>query len=157
MFGIGGIEFLIIAIIAIVVIGPSELPRVLYTLGKGMRKMRQVSKAVSDTFDDVTREAELQDIVSKSNIPGGEDLDFNAEQQLALEQREAATKKRKQSKATKSVTKASAKKDGTKKTGGKKHASKKTAQKVTKGKAVKKTAPKSTAAKKSPSKTGGKS
>ncbi|MGM0421963.1 MAG: Sec-independent protein translocase subunit TatA/TatB [Pseudomonadota bacterium] len=147
MFGIGGIEFLIIAIIAIVVIGPSELPRVLYTLGKGMRKMRQVSKAVTDTFDDVTREAELQDIVSKSNIPGGEDIDFHTEQQLALERRREAEKQKKQPAKTKASTNASAKKAGVKKTSAKK-AKKKTGQKTT---------AKSASAKKPPSKTGGKS
>lgn len=144
MFGIGGIEFLIIAIIAIVVIGPNELPRLLYTLGKGMRKMRQVSKAVTDTFDDVTREAELQDIVSKSNIPGGEDIDYYAEQQLALERRRESENQKKQPAKERSSTKTSAKKTGVKK----KTAKKKTGQKTT---------AKSASAKKAPSKTGGKS
>lgn len=96
MFGIGGIEFLIIAIIAIVVIGPAELPRVLYALGKGMRKVREVSKTITDSFDDVTREVELQDIISKANVPGGEDIDFMTEQQLALERRRMEGDRKKQ-------------------------------------------------------------
>lgn len=87
MFGIGGIEFLIIAVVAIVVIGPAELPRVLYTLGKGIRKMREVSRSITDAFDDITRDAELDEIISKANTPGGDNLDFHAQQQKALEER----------------------------------------------------------------------
>ncbi len=90
MFGIGGIEFLIIAIVTILVVGPNELPRVLYNAGKAFAKMREYTGSITKGFDDIAREGELQDIISKANAAGDTDMSFREEQQRALEARKAA-------------------------------------------------------------------
>ena len=90
MFGIGGIEFLIIAIVTVLVVGPNELPRVLYNAGKAFAKMREYTSSITKGFDDIAREGELQDIISKANEAGDVNMSFREEQQRALEARKAA-------------------------------------------------------------------
>lgn len=89
MFGIGGIEFLLIAIVAVLVIGPNELPRVLYNLGKAVGKFREFSKSITDGFEQISREGELDDIVAKASEAGDAHTQFRIEQQKALEERAA--------------------------------------------------------------------
>jgi sec-independent protein translocase protein TatB len=53
MFDIGGPEFLVIAVIALVVIGPERLPKVMGQVGRGYRQLRNMS-------DELLREARTQ-------------------------------------------------------------------------------------------------
>ncbi|MBU6268976.1 MAG: Sec-independent protein translocase protein TatB [Sphingomonadales bacterium] len=55
-------EFLLTAIVAVVVIGPKDLPRALRTAGKWMGKMRRMSNHLRSGFDTMIREAELQEM-----------------------------------------------------------------------------------------------
>src|ERR1700712_303458 len=55
MFDIGWSEFLVIAVVALIAIGPKELPGVLRTVGQWMGKARKMA-AVKKSFDEV-REA----------------------------------------------------------------------------------------------------
>ncbi len=60
MFDIGWTELLVIACVAIIVVGPKDLPRMLRTLGQTMGKMRKLSREFQSTFNDALREAEQQ-------------------------------------------------------------------------------------------------
>lgn len=60
MFDIGWTELMVIACIAIIVVGPKELPRMLRTLGQTLGKMRRLSREFQSTFNDALREAEQQ-------------------------------------------------------------------------------------------------
>lgn len=51
MFGIGSTELLVIIVVALIVIGPSKLPDIMKTLGKGMAEFRRVSTDVKSTLD----------------------------------------------------------------------------------------------------------
>lgn len=51
MFGIGSTELLIILVVALIVIGPSKLPDLMRTLGKGMAEFRRMSSDVKSTFE----------------------------------------------------------------------------------------------------------
>ena len=62
MFDIGWGELLVIGIVALVVIGPKELPGVLRTLGQGMNKIRRMASEFQGQFQEAMREAEMQDI-----------------------------------------------------------------------------------------------
>ena len=62
MFDIGWGELLVIGIVALVVIGPKELPGVLRTLGQGMSKIRRMASEFQGQFQEAMREAEMQDI-----------------------------------------------------------------------------------------------
>src|SRR6185295_2195664 len=62
MFDIGWGELLVIGIVALVVIGPKELPGVLRMLGQGMTKIRRMASEFQGQFQEAMREAEMQDI-----------------------------------------------------------------------------------------------
>lgn len=62
MFDIGWGELLVIGIVALVVIGPKELPGVLRTLGQGMSKIRRMASEFQGQFQEAMREAEMQDL-----------------------------------------------------------------------------------------------
>ncbi|TYC50350.1 twin-arginine translocase subunit TatB [Rhodobacterales bacterium] len=60
MFDIGWTELMVIACVAIIVVGPKDLPRMLRTLGQTIGKMRRLSREFQSTFNDALREAEKQ-------------------------------------------------------------------------------------------------
>lgn len=112
MFGIGALEFFLIGIVALLAIGPGEMPRALYNLGRMMRKLRQFSADIQSGLDQITEEAELEDIAKEANKAGDELMDFRIEQQEALEARD---KKEKAEKKKKAVSPAKKKKTAPKK------------------------------------------
>jgi sec-independent protein translocase protein TatB len=62
MFDFSWSELLVIGIVALVFIGPKELPGVLRTLGQWMSKVRRMAGEFQNQFHDAMREAELADL-----------------------------------------------------------------------------------------------
>jgi sec-independent protein translocase protein TatB len=62
MFDISWTELLLIGVVALVVIGPKELPGVLRTLGQWMRKVRSMAGDFQNQFNEAMREAEMADL-----------------------------------------------------------------------------------------------
>lgn len=62
MFDIGWDEMLFTAVVAIVVIGPKDLPRAMRVAGKWVAKMRRMSNAFRAGFENMVREAELEEM-----------------------------------------------------------------------------------------------
>ena len=62
MFDFSWSELLLIGIVALVFIGPKELPGVLRTLGQWMSKIRRMAGEFQNQFHDAMREAELADL-----------------------------------------------------------------------------------------------
>ena len=62
MFDIGWSELLVIGIVALVFIGPKELPAVLRTIGQMMGKVRRMAAEFQGQFNEAMREAELEDL-----------------------------------------------------------------------------------------------
>jgi sec-independent protein translocase protein TatB len=62
MFDIGWGELLLIGIVALIAIGPKELPTVLRTLGQWMAKLRRMASEFQDQFQEAMREAEMADL-----------------------------------------------------------------------------------------------
>ena len=60
MFDIGWSEILVIAVVAIIVVGPKELPRMLRTFGKTMGTVRRTANDFKRQFDEALREAERE-------------------------------------------------------------------------------------------------
>jgi sec-independent protein translocase protein TatB len=60
MFDIGWSEILVIAAVAVVVVGPKELPRMLRTFGKTMGSVRRTANDFKRQFDQALREAERE-------------------------------------------------------------------------------------------------
>jgi sec-independent protein translocase protein TatB len=65
MFDIGVGELLVILIVAVVVIGPKDLPLAMRTAGRWIGKMRRISAHFRSGIDTMVREAELEDMEKK--------------------------------------------------------------------------------------------
>jgi sec-independent protein translocase protein TatB len=62
MFDIGWGELLLIGIVALIAIGPKELPGVLRSLGQWMAKLRRMASEFQNQFQEAMREAEMADL-----------------------------------------------------------------------------------------------
>jgi sec-independent protein translocase protein TatB len=62
MFGIDSSELFIIALVALLVIGPKDLPRVMRYVGNWLAKGRAMSRHVRAGFDTMMREAEMEEL-----------------------------------------------------------------------------------------------
>jgi sec-independent protein translocase protein TatB len=62
MFDFSWTELLLIGAVALIFIGPKELPGVLRTLGQWMSKIRRMAGDFQNQFHDAMREAELHDL-----------------------------------------------------------------------------------------------
>jgi sec-independent protein translocase protein TatB len=61
-FGIGYTEIMVIALVAIIVIGPKDLPKVLRAFGRTMQKVRGMAREFQGHLDQAMREAGVDDI-----------------------------------------------------------------------------------------------
>ncbi len=61
-FDLGWSEMLVIGAIALVVIGPKELPRALRTAGTWARKARSMTRELQGSVEEMIREAELDEV-----------------------------------------------------------------------------------------------
>ncbi len=62
MFDISWTEFLLIGVVALIVIGPKELPTVMRTLGQYTRKIRSMAADFQNQFHEALREADMADL-----------------------------------------------------------------------------------------------
>lgn len=74
MFDIGWQELFLIGLVAIIVIGPKDLPRVLRTVTLGIRKVRGMAREFQDGIDELAREADLHDLRKEIEEGVGGDL-----------------------------------------------------------------------------------
>ena len=61
MFDIGWSELVVVGVVALIVIGPKELPGVLRNVGKAAGKLRTMAGEFRSQFDDAMREADLHE------------------------------------------------------------------------------------------------
>ena len=62
MFDIGWNELLVIVMVAVVVIGPKDLPRVLRMVGQWTGKLKRMGREFQGQFNEALREAELDEV-----------------------------------------------------------------------------------------------
>ncbi len=65
MFGIDSTEFLLIVIVAVIVIGPKDLPRALYKVGQIVGKAQGMARHFRTGIDAMVREVELAELEKK--------------------------------------------------------------------------------------------
>ena len=65
MFDVGAGELLVILIVAVIVIGPKDLPLAMRTAGRWIGKMRRISAHFRSGIDAMVREAELEEMEKK--------------------------------------------------------------------------------------------
>jgi sec-independent protein translocase protein TatB len=62
MFGVDSIELVIIAVAALLFIGPKDLPRVMMTIGRFVGKVRGHARHFTAGIENMMREAELEEM-----------------------------------------------------------------------------------------------
>lgn len=62
MFDIGWDEMALVAVVALIVIGPKDLPQVLRMCGQWVRKAREMAGEFQRGMDDMVRESEIGDL-----------------------------------------------------------------------------------------------
>ncbi|HXP30816.1 MAG TPA: Sec-independent protein translocase protein TatB [Stellaceae bacterium] len=62
MFDFAWSEMALIAVVALIVIGPKDLPRVLRTVGIWVRKARAIAREFQGSIEDMVREVELDEV-----------------------------------------------------------------------------------------------
>lgn len=67
MLDMGWTEILVIGVVALIVVGPKDLPRMLRTLGQYAGKMRGMAREFQRSMDDAAREADLAEFKDIGN------------------------------------------------------------------------------------------
>lgn len=65
MFDLSIWEIAVIGVVAILVVGPKELPRALMTAGKWLRKFRSITGGLRNGLDNMIRETEMKELEEK--------------------------------------------------------------------------------------------
>jgi len=82
-FDIGWSELLVIGVVALVFIGPKDLPRALRVAGYWFRKARTLSREFQNSVDQMIREAELDEM--REQLKKATEFDINKEIQTAVD------------------------------------------------------------------------
>ncbi len=82
MFDIGWQEMFLVAVLALIVIGPKDLPRALKTITGMIRKVRGMARDFQSGLDDIVRETELADMRKEIEAGAGGDLRKEIEESL---------------------------------------------------------------------------
>jgi sec-independent protein translocase protein TatB len=60
--GIGWSELFVLAVLALIVIGPKDLPRVMRAFGRMVGKARAMAREFQTSFEEIAREAEMEEM-----------------------------------------------------------------------------------------------
>jgi len=74
MLDIGGWEFLVVAFVLIMVVGPKELPRMLRSFTQFSRSMRKMAREFTDGMNQIAADAEVADLKAAIGKPQSGDL-----------------------------------------------------------------------------------
>jgi sec-independent protein translocase protein TatB len=91
MFGIGWSEFVVIGVVALIAIGPKELPGVLRTIGFWVGKVRRMANEFQGQFQEALREAEMADVRKELEEISAKATDIKFDDPVAEANKEIAT------------------------------------------------------------------
>ncbi|MBF0306670.1 MAG: twin-arginine translocase subunit TatB [Alphaproteobacteria bacterium] len=83
MFDIAWSEMAVIATVALLVIGPKDLPRVLRSVGQWVRKGRMMAMEFQRGLEDIARDSQLDDVRREIEKTGR--IDFKGEIEKAVD------------------------------------------------------------------------
>ncbi|VAV96891.1 hypothetical protein MNBD_ALPHA02-1508 [hydrothermal vent metagenome] len=75
MFDIGMIEMFVIVVLAIIVVGPRDLPGLLRSIGRFVAKIRAMGNEFQTSIKQMADEVELEEVTRKLNEAGNIPLD----------------------------------------------------------------------------------
>ncbi len=76
MFDIGGLELIVIGIVALIVVGPKDLPGMFRTAGKFMGRMRGMAREFQRSMEDAADQSGLKE--ATKDLRGMNDLGLNS-------------------------------------------------------------------------------
>lgn len=79
MLDFGFAELIVIIALAVLIIGPKEIPALMIGLGRIVRRLQYVRFAMSQQFEDFMRESDLDDMRKAVNFEEGLNFDEEAE------------------------------------------------------------------------------
>ncbi|MBN8521840.1 MAG: hypothetical protein J0L77_08095 [Alphaproteobacteria bacterium] len=62
MFDFGWSELLVIVAVAVFVIGPKDIPKLLYGVGRFVRRIHYIRFAISQQFDDILKTGDIEEL-----------------------------------------------------------------------------------------------
>lgn len=77
MLDFGWTELILIMALAILVIGPNEIPALMRGLGRIVRRMQYIKYAIAQQFDDFMKTSEMEDIGRSVNFEESRNRDFD--------------------------------------------------------------------------------
>ncbi len=77
MFDIGMIEMFMIVVLAVIVVGPKDLPALLRNVGRFIAKIRSMGQEFQTGLKQIADEVELEEVTRKLNEAGNIPLDDN--------------------------------------------------------------------------------
>lgn len=83
LFDFGWSEILLIGVVALVVIGPKDMPKALRVAGYWMRRARALSQEFHNSVEEVMREAELAEM--RQELKKATEIDLDAEFERRIE------------------------------------------------------------------------
>ncbi|MCF8474468.1 MAG: Sec-independent protein translocase protein TatB [Emcibacter sp.] len=75
MFDIGMMEMFVIVVLAIIVVGPKDLPKLLRSIGQIISKIRSMGHEFQSSIKKIADEVELEEVTQKLNKAGNIPLD----------------------------------------------------------------------------------
>jgi len=82
-FGLGSTELLMIAIIALIVVGPKDLPKLLRTIGKYVGKIKTMAREFQGHIEDAAKETGVDDLKKEFSEAGSFDFEEDFKEQEA--------------------------------------------------------------------------
>ncbi len=83
MFDLGWSEMLVVLVIAIVVVGPKDLPKAIATISRYIRKARTMAKDFQTGMDQLAKDTEFEDIQKDIKKATAFDIKADLEKTLA--------------------------------------------------------------------------
>ena len=155
MFDLGWQEFLMVAVVLVLVVGPKDMPRIMRSFSQVMRKAKSMAREFTTSLEDVANEADVKKILQDvkegefddmANLLDGDIKDVANDMKDAAGvddiKRDVERVQGKEAKPKASAKKAAAKPKSAKKTSAKKTSAKKTSAKKSAKKAATKSAKK---------------
>ncbi|NOZ43293.1 MAG: twin-arginine translocase subunit TatB [Alphaproteobacteria bacterium] len=75
MFDVGMMEMFVVVVLAIIVVGPKDLPKLLRSLGRFVAKIRAMGQEFQNTLKQMSDEIELEEVTRKLNEAGNIPID----------------------------------------------------------------------------------
>lgn len=92
MLDFGWAELLLVIALLVIVVGPDEIPALMVYFGRVFRRLQYIKFAISQQFDDVMQDADLDDIRKSVNFESQDYDEAEADEQYAVSSDECQIK-----------------------------------------------------------------